>query len=72
MIKKIEKKIEIDIDLDALANDLDGYLFDYIKFNYNITDIPGVEYEEVLKQINYEDWCYILDEIKSGYPTIKN
>ena len=65
MIKKIEKKIEISIDLDALANDLDGYLFDYI------TDDLGFGYEEILKQINYEDWCYILDEIKSGYPTIK-
>lgn len=61
MVKKIEKKIEINIDLDDFANDLDGYLFNYIAYNL------GFEYEEILKQINYEDWCYILDKIKDDY-----
>lgn len=67
MVKKIEKKIEIDIDLDGLANELDGAVFDYISDNVCIGDYLEDEIGYFIKQINYEDWCYILDKIQAGY-----
>ncbi len=63
MLKKIEKKIEVYVNLDDLANELDGCLFDYISDNI----IEFDAYKDIIQQISYEDWCYILDKIKDSY-----
>lgn len=67
MVKKIEKKIEIDIDLDDLANELDGTVYDYISDNVCTGDYLEDEVDYFIQQISYEDWCYILDRIKESY-----
>ena len=68
MVKKIEKKIEISIDLDDLANELDGTIFDYISNNVCTSDyLEDDEVDYFIQQISYEDWCYILDKIQAGY-----
>lgn len=65
MVKKIEKKIEI--NLDDLANELDGTVYDYISDNVCTGDYLEDEVDYFIQQINYEDWCYILDKIKEIY-----
>lgn len=67
MVKKIEKKIEIDIDLDDLAEELDGTVYDYISDNVCTGDYLEDEVDYFIQQISYEDWCYILDKIKEIY-----
>lgn len=65
MVNKIEKKIEI--NLDDLANELDGTVYDYISDNVCTGDHLEDEVDYFIQQINYEDWCYILDKIKEIY-----
>lgn len=67
MVKKIEKKIEIDIDLDDLANELDGTVYDYISDNVCTGGYLEDKVDYFIQQISYEDWCYILDKIKENY-----